>query len=169
MTKSWMVVYTKPQHEKKSQHFLEQHGIEVFLPLRKELRQWSDRKKWVERPLFPSYLFVRIANKDYYNVLNCPGIVKYIFHNGAPATVDPAIIKGIKLQLKSKQEMLIEPIDTSLECGQEIEIKTGPFKGLRGKILQIKGKQKLAIEIECMNRKILIETSQKDILKKQSK
>ncbi len=164
MTKSWMVVYTKPQHEKKSQHFLNQHGIEVFLPLQKELRQWSDRKKWVEKPLFPGYLFVKIANKEYYSVLQCPGIVKFIYYNGAPATVAPGIIKGIKNQLKRTQEIFVEPIDTSLECGQEVEIKSGPFKGLNGKLLQIKGKQKLAIEIECMNRKILIEAPKKHIV-----
>ncbi len=158
MTRKWLVVYTKPQHEVKSYNYLCMHNIKAYLPLYKELRQWSDRKKWVEKPLFPGYLFVFVSNKEYFNVLSCPSIIKYIFHNGVAATVDNRIIAGIEKQIKINNGENIEAVDVDFEYGQEIVLKTGPFKGLTGKLVQFKGKHKIAIELECMNRRILIET-----------
>ena len=81
MLKNWLVAYTKPRHEKKSAEVLKSSGVDVFLPLQKQLKVWSDRKKWVESPLFPGYLFVNISDDDYFKVLNSYGIVKYIFFN----------------------------------------------------------------------------------------
>ena len=62
--KKWIAVYTKPRHEKTVENELLKKGFEVYLPILKERRKWSDRKKWVEFPLFRSYIFVRTEIKN---------------------------------------------------------------------------------------------------------
>ncbi|MBM3931167.1 MAG: antitermination protein NusG, partial [Sphingomonadales bacterium] len=76
----WHVVYTLPRHEKKAARELELQGLEHWLPLHKVRKQWSDRRKWVEEPLFRSYLFVLVTPKTYFDILNTYGIVRYLFH-----------------------------------------------------------------------------------------
>jgi len=71
----WYAVYTKSRTEKKLTGRLNEKGIESYLPLRKTLKQWSDRKKIVEEPLISSYVFVNIQNSRYYDVLNTQGAV----------------------------------------------------------------------------------------------
>jgi len=159
MSSKWLVVYTKPRHEKKSAVLLNQIKINVYLPLHKKLMQWSDRKKWVEKPLFPGYLFVNIEDKDYYNVLNCKGIVKYIFHSGKPAIVSNDIIEGIKESL-IRNDIIVENKSNSSKnynIGEDVNLIAGPFKNLSGKIIEIRGKNKIAIEIDCLNKIVLIE------------
>jgi len=162
MTKNWFVVYTKPRHEKKVAQSLEKWEIDFFLPIKKELRQWADRKKWIDKPLFPGYLFVHIDNNDYYNVLNCPGIVKYIFHEGKPAVVKDKIIESVKAILNN--EIPYETICSLPEIGDKIIIKKGALKGLEGVIVSYKGKHKIAIIIECINTTMLLEVNKSMIL-----
>ncbi len=156
MLRNWLVVYTKPRHEKKSASVLVSKGIEIFLPLKTELKQWSDRKKWVERPLFPGYLFVNITELEYLDVLNSAGIVRFIFFNGKPAIVREKTIKELKLVLNTP-DLHIETIDLELNLGEIVSIKKGPFKGLEGRLIQFKGKNRISIEIECMQKAVLVE------------
>ena len=73
MASNWYALYTKPRSEKKVLDRLLEQEIEAYLPLQKKLRQWKDRKKWVEVPLINSYIFVKIEHKDYFNVLDTVG------------------------------------------------------------------------------------------------
>ncbi|MDD3876076.1 MAG: UpxY family transcription antiterminator [Bacteroidales bacterium] len=157
MKKQWLVVYTKPRHEKKSCEILASHGIDVFLPLNKELVQWVDRKKWVEKPFFPGYLFVNIDEKEYNNVLNCKGIVRYIYHEGKPAIVRSEIIEGIRQSIMLNNYVTINTLENIRDCGKLINIKLGPFKGLSGRLVEIRGKKNIAIEIESLNKIVLVD------------
>ena len=76
--KKWYAIYVKSTNEKKVFKTLDDIGIESFLPLITKMKQWSDRRKKVEEPLFRSYLFVNITLSDYYKVLNVNGVVKFI-------------------------------------------------------------------------------------------
>ncbi len=92
----WYAVYTKPRSEKKLAERLSDQGIEAYLPMRKTLKQWSDRKKMVSEPLISSYVFVNIFQKDYLEVLKkCPKRVRYMWFCGKPAVIpsnrDPVI------------------------------------------------------------------------------
>ena len=79
----WYAVYTKPRNEKKLAERLNGKGIEAYLPMRRTLKQWSDRKKMVDEPLISSYVFVNVLQEHYFEVLNTPGAVKYIWFCGS--------------------------------------------------------------------------------------
>ena len=96
MKKNWYVVYTKARNEKKAALLLEKSGIDVYCPTVKEVRQWSDRKKTVEVPLFSSYLFVHLAPKERELVYAAPGVVRYLFWLNRPAIVKDQEIETLK-------------------------------------------------------------------------
>ncbi|MCB0698142.1 MAG: UpxY family transcription antiterminator, partial [Chitinophagaceae bacterium] len=95
---SWYVLYTKSRNEKKVAKRLEEKGIEVYCPLREEVRQWSDRKKKVAEPVFRSYLFVTLADytKESVEVLYTPGTVRFLWWNNKPGIVRKHEIEAIK-------------------------------------------------------------------------
>jgi transcription antitermination factor NusG len=84
---TWKVIYCSSRQEKKVKIYLEQRGVIHYLPLINKLRIWSDRKKWVEMPLFNSYVFVKPTEIQRDLVLQIPGVVKYLRYNGKDAEV----------------------------------------------------------------------------------
>ena len=98
--KKWIAVYTRPRHEKTVAQELEKKGIESYLPLLKERRKWSDRKKWVEFPIFRSYVFARTEIKNVLYVLQTPGVTKIVRFNKDIAIVQDNEIKAIKLMIE---------------------------------------------------------------------
>ena len=157
MLKYWLVAYTKPRHEKKSAEALRISGIEVFLPLQRQLKTWSDRKKMIESPLFPGYLFVNVTENEHYKVLNSYGVVKFIYFNNKPAIVKEDVIVSIQRLLNSETINNVEITDSELVIGEEIIINKGSLIGLKGKLVNFKGKNRIAIEIECMRKTVLVD------------
>ena len=139
----WYAAYTKPRNEKKVFERLTENGIETFLPLQKRLKQWSDRKKMVEEPLFRSYIFVRIGEKDYYNVLNTPGVVRYVTFGGRAAPIPERQIEQVKQLLV--QDIEIELLAESIEPGTNVEIMFEGLKGIVGELVEHCGKKKVVI------------------------
>ncbi len=150
----WYAAYTKPRNEKKVYERLCEKGIETFLPLQKKIKQWSDRKKMVEEPLFRSYIFVKIDSKDYYNVLNTPGVVRYITFGGKAAPIPERQIAMVKQLLV--QDLEIETLDESLEPGTIVEIKFGGLMGLEGELVQHSGKKKVVVRIDHISHSLLV-------------
>ena len=85
----WFALYTKPRNEKKVAENLAALGIEVYCPLVTTIKQWSDRKKKVESPLIPSYVFVKIEEANRKEVFQVSGVVQYVFWLGKPAKINP--------------------------------------------------------------------------------
>lgn len=161
-TKSWFAVYVKSKSEKKVAAEFQKSGIHYFLPLIKELRQWSDRKKWVEVPLFRSYVFVHIEPKDYYNVLSVFGAVRYVTFEGKAVAIPDQQIEAVRYYLNGKD---FDPIDDkSWEKGQKVEIISGSLTGLSGELVEVKGKHKVKVEIEAVGSSILIEIKKNKLL-----
>jgi transcriptional antiterminator NusG len=131
MKKHWYVFYTKSRAEKKTKQTLEKFGFEVFLPTIKVVRQWSDRKKKVEVPLFNSYIFVLEEEYRIVEVLKIPGISWNIRHNGKPAFLREEELNVIKKVVNSGYAVEAEGYD-KLEKGDEVEIIDGPLKGFKG-------------------------------------
>ncbi len=134
----WYVLYTKPRNEKKVTQRLEEKGIRVYCPLKEEVRQWSDRKKKVSEPVFRSYVFVQLDNyeQDNVDVLTTPGTVRFLWWNGKPGIVREYEIEAIKDFLNDYKDA---EITVQIEEGQKIEVKEGPLKEARGKVLEVKG------------------------------
>jgi transcriptional antiterminator RfaH len=130
MEKHWLVIYTKPRSEKKVEQRLIESGIEAYCPTYKTLKQWSDRKKKVELPLLPSYVFVKVNESERLEVLKDPGAMNFIFWQGKPAVVRSEEVDA----LKSEMHDLIIP---EAQVGNILVIEQGAFKGQEGKVKMI--------------------------------
>ncbi|MEI6822894.1 MAG: UpxY family transcription antiterminator [Bacteroidota bacterium] len=146
MASNWYALYTKPRAEKKVLDRLLEQGIEAYLPLQKRLRQWKDRKKWVEIPLINSYVFVKIEYKDYLNVLNTVGAVRFIFFLGKAATIPEWQINSLKQLLESEKE--IEISTENFKQGNRVRVISGVLIGLEGELISIKGNKKVIVRID---------------------
>lgn len=152
--KSWYAVYVKSRTEKKVALEFMYDEIDYYLPLIKRLKQWSDRKKWVEEPLFRSYIFVNIEQKDYYKVLQVQGAVKYISFEGQAVPIPEPQINAIKYYLEETDPENID--DTSWKKGQKVEVISGSMTGLLGQLLEFRGKHMVKVEIETVGSTLLI-------------
>lgn len=144
----WFVIYTKPRWEIKVTERLLNSGIEAYCPTIVEIRQWSDRKKKVKSPLFNSFVFVRLEEKDRQKVFEIPGVVRYLFWLEKPAVVRDDEIKTIKTWLDNDvfEEIQIE----NLKPGEEVTINNGSFKGQKA-IITESGKKRLRLVLKSLN------------------
>ncbi len=159
--KVWYALYVKSRTEKKVAIELEGVGIDYYLPIEKRLRQWSDRKKWVEVPLFSSYIFVYITQKEYYKVLQTQGVVKYISFEGKAVTVPQQQIDAVKIYLQEIDPVLNE--DLVWKEGKEVEVMAGKLIGLKGILIQAKGKNRVRVEIEVVGSAIILNIPRKHL------
>lgn len=153
--KIWFALYTRSRSEKQVYEQLINSGIETYLPLMRTLKQWSDRKKWVEVPLFRSYIFVHIYDSEYYQVLNIPGAVRYVTFEGKAVPIPPQQIEAIRQYIKTGYEL--PDIEVDLLPGTKIDIIAGPMKGIPGTLLEVMGKKKVRIEIDGLGQYVLLE------------
>ena len=132
---NWYVLCTKPRHEAKTAHALEQLGFEVYCPVKTEVRQWSDRKKKVRSPLFSKYIFVRTCEQNRNGVFQAAGVLNYLFWLKKPAVVPEQEMNALRCYLED------EAIDSEdLRCfksGDTVELKQGFFKGQKAEIKKI--------------------------------
>jgi len=161
--KKWYAIYTKSRNEKKVAYALSTKGIEVYLPLLKTLRQWSDRKKKVEIPLFRSYLFVRIFDKKYLEVLQTDGVVCFITFRKERIPIPDYQIEAVKAYLNEDEQ--IDQNEINYIPGDYVEVARGPMKGLQGTLVKIKGKQRVLMEIESIGQYLFLDLP-KTILEK---
>ena len=144
---NWYVVYTKPKWEKKVAEQLTQKGIECYCPLVTQIRQWTDRKKKVQVPLFNSYVFVHLDEADRNLVFQSTGVVRYLFWLGKPAVVLDQEINTIKEWLGSSDKYDVSL--STLQVGAKITLESGPFKS-QSAIVQEVGKSHYVLILESM-------------------
>lgn len=150
----WLAAYTKPRNEKKVYERLVEAGIETFLPLQKRMKQWSDRKKIVEEPLLRSYIFVRITEKQYRDVLNTYGVVRYVTFEGKAAPIPDKQIDILKLLVG--QQFDIESTEEPLVPGETIVVTIGPLSGLEGELVEYKGKTRMIVRLDHISHSLLV-------------
>lgn len=134
---SWYVVYTKPRHEKKVADMLLKIGVEAYCPTKIQTKQWSDRKKIVETPLFNSYLFVKLTDATRANVFAVQGVVRYIYWCGKPAIVRDQEIEEIKRWLNDFDHQDIEV--NYFKADQKVKILSGSFINQEARIVKQQG------------------------------
>ena len=159
----WLVFYTKARWEKKVYSNLGRFGFKAFLPLVKELHQWSDRKKKVEVPLFRSYIFVQTDFSKVEEVLKVPGIAWNIRMDSKPAVLRDTDKDLLEKALETGYQ-LTESLTENFEVGEEVEVTQGPLQGIKGRVLK-GGNQQLLIRVESLDKSIKIQIP-KDFLKK---
>ena len=160
MNKRWIVVRSKPRSEKVAYKELVSKNIEAYLPLLKERRKWSDRKKWVEFPLFSSYLFARIDMKDSIFVLQTQGVNTIIKFGEKIAVVQDDVIKAMRLAIEGGYQL--EPTEYFVE-GNLVEVIAGPMKGVSGIVARLKGQSRLIIKIDAIHQALSIQIESKFI------
>ena len=141
----WYALYTRPRHEKKVYNQLIEKGVVAFLPVVERVRQWKDRKKRVEMPLFNSYVFVRIDLKDRYYSLQTHGVVRLVSFGGNPASIPDWQIEQLQQVIKHPDTLELEHY---LREGDWVEVTAGPFKGVKGRLKELRGQTRLVINID---------------------
>lgn len=143
---SWFVVYTSSRAEKKVKERLDEAGIENYLPLKTEIRVWSDRKKKITSPLIPGYIFVRVLSAQFLDVLNVGGVVAFLREKSVPAPIP----EDQMFRLRFMVEEGIEDIEFTTDLvniGDKVLVKQGKLSGLIGELVEIRGKYKVAIRL----------------------
>jgi transcriptional antiterminator NusG len=158
----WYALHTRCRHEKQVAAQLQEKGIEVFLPLIKEVRRWSDRRKLVEVPLFSCYVFVclALANKARTVAVQAPGVLRFVgFHDG-PAAIPRSEIEGI-------QKVLAAPANCSpyefLKVGQKVRIRGGSLDGIEGILIGRNGARRLVVSVNVIQQSMAVAVEGYDI------
>jgi len=137
---------------------LQEKGIEAYVPLRKVIKQWSDRKKMVSEPLIRSYCFVRVTPVRYQDVLNTPGAVKYIWFSGKPAAIPDRQIDLLKIITGSDTDVECHPVSRMKE-GMKVRVVAGPLQGIEGELLIIAGKNRVIVRIDHLDQALTLTIS----------
>jgi transcription antitermination factor NusG len=145
--KTWYAVYTRPRWEKKIARILEEKGIDAYCPLNRVRRQWSDRKKTVQEPLFKGYVFVRIEEEEKWRVKAIDGIINYVYWNGKPGVIRDEEIETIKRFLNGFTDVQVE--EYKLGVDTRVKIKGGVLMNYEGTIIEVAG-NRASVKIESM-------------------
>ncbi len=161
---NWYAVYTKPRSEKKLEALLKKFSIEVYLPLLKLKKKWSDRTKTISVPLFTSYIFVKVIYREsYLKVLNLPHSVGFVKSYGNPAIIPESEIELIKSVVEEFPDK-IKVLETEmLQKGNEVTIKTGPFAGRKAIVDRVKNETYVLLEIKTIQKVLKIEIKKENL------
>lgn len=152
----WMLAYTMPRHELKLAQRLQDAGFEVYCPTVKTIKQWSDRKKKVEEPLFKSYIFIRTSVRKRQDVVIQPGFSRFVYWQGRPVLVKEEIIAETKRFLDLVNHETI--VHQELTLGKEVKIIAGPLQKSKGKIIELRN-NKVLLHIDALGTIIAAELS----------
>lgn len=159
----WYAIYTKANGEKKLYSSLQEKNIECYLPLRKVLRYWSDRKKWIEEPLFRSYIFAKVSIKEFFDILNTPGAVCYVSFGGKAQPIPEIQINNIKTMVQQTEEEITLTYK-NVKKGQKAKVIYGALKGVTGEIIEVHGQSRILIRLASMNCSISAKISVEEII-----
>ena len=144
--KKWFALYTRSRAEKKAKQQLLDASIDCYLPVQKTLRQWSDRKKKVERVVLPSYIFVNIEPNQTDKVFVCDHLIAFVRYEGKPAIIPDKQIEAFKRIIDSETPFEINP--ENFPRGSKVKVIYGSLKGVEGEIYEIANNKKLIVRID---------------------
>lgn len=151
----WYLIYAKPRHEKKLHARLSEMNINSYLPTRKTLRTWHDRKKYIDEPLFPSYVFIYLKDmQSYYGGMAADGFLYYVKTGKEVARVSEAVVDNIKLIVEYGND--IEVSGERFLPGQRLVISQGALTGLSCEVVSFNSKQKLLVRLDLLKRNLLL-------------
>ena len=155
----WYALRTRSRHEKVVRDRLSGNGFEPFLPLARSVRQWSDRRKSVEIPLFSGYCFAHFALEARYSVLQIPGIVN-IVGTATPEPIPPEELNAIKTLVMSERDC--DP-HTYLAEGAWVEVVRGPLMGLRGQLVRKAGRHCIVIRVHLIQQAAAVHIDAREV------
>jgi transcription antitermination factor NusG len=157
----WYAAYTNANHEKRVTQQLEKRSVEHYLPLYESVRRWKDRRVQLQMPLFPGYVFVRLALRDRLQLLQIPGVVQLVSFNGHPAPLPQEDIQAIRDCLDRGHQVEPHPY---LRAGRRVRVMSGPLRGLDGIILHRKKKTRFVLSFELIMRSVAVEIDETELM-----
>jgi transcription antitermination factor NusG len=150
---AWYAVQTRPRHEQTVVTQLNQDGLETLLPMVHQVRKWTDRRKLVHVPLFPSYVFVRTTlscNEERVRILRKSGVVSFV---GPRREAEPIANSNVRALLTSEVEYGPHPY---LTVGQRVRIRSGALRGLEGILLRVGGGDNLVLSVDLIHKSVIL-------------
>lgn len=153
---SWYAAYTSANHEKRVAEQLGIRSVEHFVPLYESVRRWKDRKVRLQLPLFPGYVFVRLALRDRMRVLQVPGVARLVGFNGLPCALPDSDIEALKAGLTSGVRAQPHPY---LTVGRRVRVTAGPLAGMQGVLARKKNGARFVISLELIQRSVAVDVN----------
>lgn len=152
---SWYAVHVRSRHEKRVASELERKGIKAFLPLYREVRQWSDRRMSIETPLFSCYTFVNIdpSNSTRVEVLRTAGVLTFVGGNHKSVSIPDGEIENLQTLLQNRISIAHHPF---LALGQKVRVRGGALEGIEGILTRVNGSNRLVLSVETIQRSLSI-------------
>lgn len=150
-SKHWYVAYVRMHHERKVSERLEKMGIESFVPIQQELHQWSDRRKVIDKVLLPMMVFVHATPKERMEVLTISTVSRFMVMRGesSPAVIPDEQMSRFRFMLDYSEES-VSMNTTLLSPGKKIQVIKGPLSGLKGELVTVNGKSKVAVRLTML-------------------
>ena len=154
----WYACYTRARHEKQVESLLTQRGVQSYLPIVPRVRQWKDRKKLVQFPLFPSYVFGRFTLTELHGVLTTPGISTVVRSNGYPTPIPEQDIENVRRFAVALMETGVQPEPRPfLVEGQWVRVSEGPFEGVEGIVIEERSRKRVLIGVKAIGQGLEID------------
>ncbi|WP_446745694.1 transcription termination/antitermination protein NusG [Silvibacterium acidisoli] len=157
----WFALQIRQRDLYRCETSLTSKSYEIFSPKTMEVHRWADRKKRVEVPLFPGYIFCRLNPENRLPVLQVPGVLGIVSSGKTLLEVDTAEIEAIRIAVASKAHMESIP---RLVIGNKVRLKTGPLAGLEGILERIQNQTRLILSVAMLNRSVSVEVQYDDIV-----
>lgn len=159
---SWFALQVAPRREKRVASILEYKGHEAFLPTYQVRRNWSDRVKTLDQPMFPGYVFCRVQKTGTGLVLATPGVIRVVSFGGKPCPIANDEIDG--LQRLSRTGGDISPFPYT-QVGQKVQITQGPFMGVVGVVVQVRNQRRLVVAVDTILKAVSIAIDASDVVR----
>jgi len=150
----WYALRVRSNFEKKAADALRARGLEEFLPAYRLRSNWSDRVKWIEKPLFPGYVFCRFDSHNWLPVMQVPGIIEAVQFGGRPVPVDVAEINALQVLVQSDLPLFRRAF---LHVGQKVKILRGPLTGLEGILEKFEKECRIVVSVTLLQRSVSAE------------
>jgi transcription antitermination factor NusG len=156
----WYAAYTCANHEKRVANEIEARGVEHCLPVYSSVRRWKDRRVNLELPLFPGYVFVRLALRDRLRVLQVPSVVRLVGFNGWPAALPDEEMEILRMGLSGRLRAEPHPF---LTVGRRVRIISGPLAGLEGVLKRKKNSLRVVVSLGLIQRSVAVDVDIADV------
>jgi transcription termination/antitermination protein NusG len=156
----WYAAYTCARHEKRVAQQLEERRIESFLPTYRSVRKWKDRRKVLELPLFPSYLFVHLDPRNRLDLLRLPGVLGIVCFQGKPAALERTEIENLRQGLVHRTAVHPHPY---LKAGRRVRVRSGAMAGVEGIIVRERDCARIVLSISLLQRSVCLDIDTADV------
>jgi len=157
---SWFALHACAQHEKRIAAELHRRCIENFLPLVRSVRQWKDRRVYLDTPLFPGYLFVRLALQEKLRALQVPGVVRLVGVAGQPHALPDDEVAALRAGISAGLNLQRHPF---LTVGCRVRLIRGPLTGFSGILLRRKNICRVVLSLNLIAQSASVEVSVSDV------